>query len=264
MTTEPEEDVCVIDEFQRRGTTFPINIATQGENNQHFALVDTGALRSCINYTTFAKLGRVKLLNNLFPKVVGADGNDLGSMGTVKLSLVMGQRTIQQEFIVCRQLKRNIILGVDFALKNCAGVSWTTQRTRVLSLHGILAIEVEEDELGIPVTAAYHVRLPPRHNSIFQVQTNSNMQGNHIIMPNKHLLERHPNMFQHEIVIINNDVDNPFPMLAITNLDHVKILHLAKGEIVGFATNERTDVTYIATVNELDIDAECNTSSTAE
>ena len=75
----------------------------------------------------------------------------------VKLSLVMGQRTIQQEFIVCRQLKRNIILRVDFARKNCAGVSWTTQCTRVLSLHGIPAIEVEEDELGIPVTAAYHV-----------------------------------------------------------------------------------------------------------
>ena len=222
--------------------------------------MDTGALCSCINYTTFAKLGRVKLLNNLFPKVVGTDGSDLGSMGMVKLSLVMGQRTIQQEFIVCRQLKRNIILGVDFARENCAGVSWTTQRTRVLSLHGIPAIEVEEDELGIPVMAAYHVRLPLRHNGIFQVQTHSNMQGNHIITPNKHLLERHPNMFQHEIAVINNDVDNPFPMLAITNLDHVKTLHLAKGEIVGFATNERPDVMYIVTVNKLDIDVECDTS----
>ena len=105
VTTEPDKDVCVIDEFQRRGTTFPINIVTQGDSNQHFALVDTGALRSCINYNMFAKLGRVKLLNNLFPKVVGADGSDLGSMGTVKLTLVMGEKTIQQEFIVCRQLK---------------------------------------------------------------------------------------------------------------------------------------------------------------
>ena len=67
-------------------------------------------------------------------------------------------------------------------------------------------------------------------------------------------------MFQHEIAVINNDKDNPFPMLAITNLDHVKTLHLAKGEIVGFATNEWPDVTYIATVNELDIDIESNTS----
>ena len=37
-------------------------------------------------------------------------------------------------------------------------------------------------------------------------------------------------------------------------------MHLAKGEIVRFATNERPDVTYIAIVNELDIDVECDTS----
>ena len=170
MTTEPEEEICVINEFQRKGTTFPINIVTQVNKIQHFALMDTGALRSCINYNTFAKLAKTTLRNKWVPKVVGADGSDLGSMGTVQLTLVLGDRTVQQEFIVCRQLKQNIILGVDFARRNCAGVSWTTQRTRVLSLNGIPAIEVEEDELGTPVTAAYHVKLPPRHNGIFQVQ----------------------------------------------------------------------------------------------
>ena len=53
-----------------------------------------------------------------------------------------------QNFIVCRELRRNIILGVDFAKRNCAGIQWTTNRTRVLSLNGIKAVEVEEDELG--------------------------------------------------------------------------------------------------------------------
>ena len=119
---------------------------------------------------------------------------------------------------------------------------------------------MEEDELGTPVTAAYHVKLPPRHNGIFQVQMHGEMEGNHVITPNRQLQEKHPNMYQHEIAVINNDTEHPFPLLAITNLDHVKTLHLAKGEIVGFAINERADVTYIATVNELDIDVECDTS----
>ena len=222
--------------------------------------MDTGALWSCINYNTFAKLAKTTLRNKWVPKVVGADGSDLGSMGTVQLTLVLGDRTVQQEFIVCRQLRRNIILGVDFARRNCAGVSWTTQRTRVLSLNGIPAIEVEEDELGTPVTTAYHVKLPPRHNGIFQVQMHGEMEGNHVISPNRHLQEKHPNMYQHEIAVINNDTEHPFPLLAITNLDHVKTLHLTKGEIVGFATNERPDVTYIATVNELNIDITEDTS----
>ena len=42
--------------------------------------------------------------------------------------------------------------------------------------------------------------------------------------------------------------------MAITNLDQVKTLHLAKGEVVGFAKPESPDVTYIATTNELNIE----------
>ena len=110
------------------------------------------------------------------------------------------------------------------------------------------------------MTAAYHVKLPPRHNGIFQVQMHGEVEGNHIIAPNKQLLEKHPNMYRHEIAVINNDTEHPFSLLAITNLDHVKTLKLAKGEIVGFATMERPEVTYVAMINELNIDIKEDTS----
>ena len=42
--------------------------------------------------------------------------------------------------------------------------------------------------------------------------------------------------------------------MAITNLDHVKTLHLAKGEVVGFARPESSEVTYIATTNKSNIE----------
>ena len=78
--------------------------------------------------------------------MMGADGGDLGSMGSVKLILNVGAKKVKPEFIVCRELRRNIILGVDFAKRNCAGIQWTTSRTRILSLNGLKAVEVEEDE----------------------------------------------------------------------------------------------------------------------
>ena len=130
--------------------------------------MDMGAVPSCINYNTFRKLN-VQLTQREVPKVMGADGGDLGSMGTVQLTLGIGTNRVAQDFIVCRELRRNIILGVDFAKRNCAGIQWTTNRTRVLSLNGIKAVEVEEDELGIPVTASYHVKIPPQHNAVFEV-----------------------------------------------------------------------------------------------
>ena len=210
-------------------------------------------MRSCINYNTFRKLN-VQLTQREVPKVIGADGGDLGSMGTVQLTLIIGSKKVTQKFIVCRELRRNIILGVDFAKRNCAGIQWTTNRTRILSLNGIKAVEVEEDELGIPVTASYHVKIPPRHNAVFEVNIHAETEETHVIKGNKHLLERHPNMYQHEIAMMSEEKSRRFPLLAITNLDHVKTLHLAKGEVVGFAIPESSEVTYIATTNELNVE----------
>ena len=83
--------------------------------------MDTGAIHSCINYNTFHKLN-LQLTQREVPRVMGADGGDLGSMGTVELSLSIGANKVAQEFIICRELRRNIILGVDFAKRNCAGI----------------------------------------------------------------------------------------------------------------------------------------------
>ena len=102
-----------MDEFQRRGMKFPLNIETRHKRSQFFTLMDTGAIRSCINYNTFHKLN-VQLTQREVPRVMGADGNDLGSMGTVELTLSIGANKVAQEFIVCRELRRNIILGVDY------------------------------------------------------------------------------------------------------------------------------------------------------
>ena len=253
ISNELPEEICIVDEFQRRGTTFPLNIETRHKTSQFFALMDTGAMRGCINYNTFHKLNE-QLTQREVPKVIGADSGDLGSTGIVQLTLRIGTSKVTQDFIVCRELRRNIILGMDFAKRNCAGIQWTTNRTRVLSLHGIKAVEVEEDELGIPVTASYYVKIPPRHNAVFEVNIHAETEGMQVIMGNKHLLEKHPNMYQHEIAMMSEENSGRFPLLAITNLDHVKTLHLAKGEVVGFARPESSEVTYIATTNELNIE----------
>ena len=64
----------------------------------------TGAMCSCINYNTFRKLN-VQLTQCEVPKVIRADGGDLGSMGTVELTLSIGTSKVAQDFIVCRELR---------------------------------------------------------------------------------------------------------------------------------------------------------------
>ena len=55
--------------------------------------MDTGAIRSCINYNTFRKLN-VQLTQREVQKVIGEDGGDLGSMGTVQLTLGIGTNRV--------------------------------------------------------------------------------------------------------------------------------------------------------------------------
>ena len=203
--------------------------------------MDTGAMRSCMNYSTFCKLN-IPLSPQEVPRVVGTDGGNLRAMGIAELTLMLGLNKVKQHFIVCRELRRNIILGVNFAKQNCAGIQWTTNRMRILSLNGIKAVEVEEDEVGIPVTASYHVRVPPRHNAVFEVNVHTELQETQVITGNKHLLEKHLNMYQHEIAIRSEKNNETFPLMAITNLNQVKTLHLHKGEVVGFARPESTAV----------------------
>ena len=124
----------------------------------------------------------------------------------------------------------------------------------MLSLNRIKAVEVGEDKLGIPVPALYHVKVPPRHNAVFEVNIHSKLQGTQVITGNKHLLGKHPNMYHHAISIVTESDSKAFPLMAIMNLDQVKTLHLAKGEVVGFARPESPDVMYIVTTNELNIE----------
>ena len=100
----------------------------------------------------------------------------------------MGDIEVEQAFIICKHLRRNLILGTDFTKTNQAGVSWTRHGTRVLSVKGLRRLEVEEDELGTPVTTKHHIKIPPRYSAVFEVNLHGSCEGIKIISTNKQLM----------------------------------------------------------------------------
>ena len=242
----------MINNIQNRGTTFPVSIQNTQARIDSNALMDTGATRSCMNYSTACKLGRNNIKQFRTMQVVRADGSDLGAVGTLQCKITIGDIEVQQTFIVCRHLRRNVILGNDFAKENQAGVSWTKQGTWILSIKGVDRLEMEEDELGVPMTTKYHVKIPPRYSAVFEVNLHGTCEGTKIISANKQFIEMNPNLFQHEISI-RPEGNKYFPGVAITNLDHTKMTHLAKGETVGFTHEEEVEMNYIETTNILEM-----------
>ena len=120
-----------MNEYQRRGTSFPVAVKTNGIYEHSFALMDMGTSRSCISYAMFLRIKKPKWSSKPVPRVFTVDGSDLGSLGRVNLELKLGDKKVIQDFVVCRQLKRDVTLGADFGKNNCAGIEWMTKRTRV-------------------------------------------------------------------------------------------------------------------------------------
>ena len=61
--------------------------------------------------------------------VIGASGESLGARGRTKCKININGRIFYQTFIVCEHPKRPIILGRDFSIQNCIGISWTKANT---------------------------------------------------------------------------------------------------------------------------------------
>ena len=91
------------------------------------------------------------------PKVVGADGTSLGAMGRISCEISIGEQTFKQTFLVCQNITRPVILGKDFTRDNCAGVHWTENNTRMLTINLEKLIETPE-LIPTKTSTPYHSR----------------------------------------------------------------------------------------------------------
>ena len=95
-------------------------------------MFDTGAKCSCISYKTFQTIINNKKITNEKIQVVQADGHSLDPIGTVELDINLGKEQFKYKFIVCRNLKTPIILGLDFAEYHKIGFDWNADRSTYL------------------------------------------------------------------------------------------------------------------------------------
>ena len=174
-------------------------------------------------------------------------------MGTATYTVMLGDKRVEQDFIICKHLKRNVILGVDFARRNCAGVSWTREGTRILTMNGKTTIEVAEDELGEVALLKHTVNIPPRHGAVCEIQLNREIEETVIVSPNPKILEDNPMMYQSEMMIHPPIADMECRMYVnIINLDPNRTLRLKRDNVIGFAHEERAEVSYVEVAEKWD------------
>ena len=95
--------------------------------------------------------------------IVGASGKSLGARGRTKCEVNINGRIFYQRFIVCEHLKRPIILGRDFSIQNCIGISWTKRNTRQLTQNSEVIAETAEYQTPSrsSVSLKKNIKIPP-------------------------------------------------------------------------------------------------------
>ena len=87
------------------------NISVFLNSKFHIGLLDTGASRSCVTKNSSALTNVI--LKPYQSKLLSADGKLINSAYSVVLTVNIGSRTFDHEFIVVENLSSDVILGVD-------------------------------------------------------------------------------------------------------------------------------------------------------
>ena len=77
-------------------------------------VLDTGAGPNFIKESSLSPASREKMIKGGLPNICDANGNPLSMMGRLKLVTRLGSSLVLVDFVVCRTLAADAILGADF------------------------------------------------------------------------------------------------------------------------------------------------------
>ena len=114
---------------------------------------------SCMSLKTFESL-HLTLTKDRFPPVVTATGTSMDLVGFTQCTFSINGRSFTQKFIVCTNQTRPVILGKDFAARNCIGIVWTKQGSRkMIDDDNKVIMEVHEQTKDVPLSLANSIRI---------------------------------------------------------------------------------------------------------
>ena len=250
-------DIYDIDELgPTTGTVFQI-FANNNLNIKINTLFDTGAMKSVMSLEMYKKLKLKDLDTTSIPHVVGASGESLGARGRTKCEVNINGRKFYQTFIVCEHLKRPIILGRDFSIQNCIGISWTKSNTHQLTQNNEVIAETTEYQTPsrASISLKKNIKVPPRSCTVVDIDINTTKKIKVDVIPNQLWLSANPNICTYPMIAdLKEREPNTVTPFVIVNFSHHEHLHLPKDHVVAFAEKDcnEGEVLKICTMEQLE------------
>ena len=150
-----------------------------------------------------------------------------------------------------------MILGRDFSIQNCIGISWPKVNTRQLTQSNEVIGETEEYQPSSRaiVSLKRSAKIPPHSCAVVDIDINNTEEVKVEVIPDELWLSANPNICTYPMIADLKDrtLDTVTPFV-IVNFSHHEYLHLPKGHIVAFAgkDNKECDVFELFTMEELE------------
>ena len=214
-------------------------------------------MKSVMSLEMYKKLKLKDLNTTSIPHIVGASGKSLGARGRTKCEVNINGRIFYQTFIVCEHLKRPLILGRDFSIQNCIGISWTKTNTHQLTQNNEVIAETAEYQTPsrASVSLKKNIKIPPRSCTVVDVDINTTEKIKVEVIPDQLWLSANPNICTYPMIAdLKEREPNTVTPFVIVNFSHHEHLHLPKDHVVVFTEKDcnEGEVLEICTMEQLE------------
>ena len=164
-------------------------------------LIDTGATMSCMREDYYRKIPGLQLQALKNVKIKTASAQFLQTIGKTKCPIEVGGRKYYQEFIVCKNLRRPAILGLDYLRQNRIGTTWTDKGTFALQRGEeilVESVEVYFEETKPKIKAYRHYTIPGRSLMIVTAKADLQIEDQGRIfevMATRDFQQKHPSLY---------------------------------------------------------------------
>ena len=229
------------------GTATDAAVPIQVGNSKYNALIDTGATRSVMSESCYRNLmlPTPKQIYNI--DVRSASGNRLKTIGMTECTFSLGKQPYTYNFLVCKELSRPMILGLDFLRSNRIGTDWSQSGKFVLHQKEKILVESLETYITGPrIYTKNHIDIPGRTLAVLNVtvdirkehcDTSFNVQANRL------LINEYPNLIAIPTIHNVKNVQNPVIPYVLINLC-TESVYLPKRTLLGqlIPTDENNNI----------------------
>ena len=200
-------------------------------------LIDTGAMKSCMSQTYYQQfmLPSMRLIHTY--QVRSATSSNLCPLGIIECGFKIGEKDYKNDFVVCKNLTRPCVLGIDFLRKHGIFAGWTPKGKFLITQQEFLVESLDVVMNGPMIHNKQGIAIPGRGLVIIDVSVYIDIESMDDQMfevkPNLLLTNEHPNLVVIPMLHKVKEIQQKCTHLALLNLAEDESIFLKKGKIFG-------------------------------